>query len=206
MFPVRHFGHVVGYDRHAFHEAEQFADVAGPRMAQQGPLKLGDEQAFRRGLVEMFPQMGNGEIHNVLKPLPEWREAQREHVEAVKEVRPEPFLCHKLAEILMRGAQDAYVEGDHLRPAHAYQFPFLKHAQQPPLKGKRQVSDFIEEQGSGVGQLEHARLALTPRAGKRAFLIAEKFAFQQPFGDGGTVHGHERLVFAQAGGVDALGE
>ena len=106
----------------------------------------------------------------------------------------------------MRGAQDAYVEGDHLRPAHAYQFPFLKHAQQPPLKGKRQVSDFIEEQGSGVGQLEHARLALTPRAGKRTFLIAEKFAFQQPFGDGGTVHGHERLVFAQAGGVDALGE
>ena len=46
----------------------------------------------------------------------------------------------------MRGAQDAYVEGDHLRPAHAYQFPFLKHAQQPPLKGKRQVPDFVEEQ------------------------------------------------------------
>ena len=89
MFPVRHFGHVVGYDRHAFHEAEQFADVAGPRMAQQGTLKLGDEQAFRRRLVEMFPQMGNGEIHNVLEPLPEWREAQREHVEAVKKVRPE---------------------------------------------------------------------------------------------------------------------
>ena len=33
-----------------------------------------------------------------------------------------------------------------------------------------------------MGQLEHARLALTPRAGKRAFLIAEKFAFQQPSG------------------------
>lgn len=78
--------------------------LPGHGWRSRGPLKLGDEQAFRRRLVEMFPQMGNGEIHNVLEPLPEWREAQREHVEAVKEVRPEPFLCHKLAEILMRGA------------------------------------------------------------------------------------------------------
>ena len=106
----------------------------------------------------------------------------------------------------MGGAQDADVEVDDLRAAHAHEFALLKHAQEPALKGEGQVPDFVEEQGAGVGQLEHARLALPFRAGERAFLIAEEFAFQQPFGDGGAVHGHEGPVLAGTGRVDALGE
>src|SRR3546814_20084766 len=50
--------------------------------------------------------------------------------------------------------------------------------QQPGLQRRRHVADLVEEQGAAVVLLETAHVPLG-RAGERAGLLAETFAFQQ---------------------------
>ena len=56
-----------------------------------------------------------------------------------------------------------------------------------------------------MGALELA-LFVRHSAGKRTFAVAEEFALDQVFRDGGAVHLHESLIFTQALGVNGVGD
>ena len=68
-------------------------------------------------------------------------------------------------------------------------------AEELGLGGKAQFPKLVEEEGSAVGPVE-AALAVGQRARERSFLVAEKLAFKEVFGDGPAVHRNERLVAA----------
>jgi len=68
----------------------------------------------------------------------------------------------------------------------AFEFMLLQNAEQFGLQFQRNVADVIEENGAFVGELEAANF-LGNGSGERAALVAEKFAFQQTAGNGGTI-------------------
>src|SRR6202035_4085735 len=63
----------------------------------------------------------------------------------------------------------------------------LQHAEKFDLDGGRHVSDFIEEQRAFVGEFEFARLA-GRGSSEGALFVAEKFALQKMFRNGGAVY------------------
>lgn len=82
----------------------------------------------------------------------------------------------------------------------------LEHAQELALHVQRDFGYFVEEQRPVVGQFEKPHLAAPRRPRERALHVAEQLAFEQVFGQGRAVDGHERPVAALAGVVDALRE
>ena len=70
---------------------------------------------------------------------------------------------------------------------------------------RRHVADFVEKNRAVVALLEFAD-ALHGRAGERASFVAEQFAFQQLFGNGGAVDREERLLAAVAVMVNGAGD
>jgi hypothetical protein len=81
----------------------------------------------------------------------------------------------------------------------------LQHAQELGLQLGLERGDLVQEQRAAVGQLEASQLALEG-AGERALLVAEQLGLDQRVGDGGRVHGHERLVASRALPVDGAGD
>ena len=79
-----------------------------------------------------------------------------------------------------------------LPPSRCKHF-LLQHAQQLDLRAGRHVADFIQENRAVIGLLEPAD-APQFGAGERAAFVAEQFAFQQRFGNGGAIDGDERRV------------
>ena len=105
----------------------------------------------------------------------------------------------------MRGRQHAHVHGDGFPAAEPLEAFFLKHAQEFDLGAGGHVADFIQKNGAMVGLFEPAD-ALRVRAGEGAAFVAEQFAFQQRFGNGGAIDGDERRVGAVAVLVNGAGD
>ena len=66
------------------------------------------------------------EQRDVLFAIPQWRRLEREHVEPVEQVGPEPAGLHRLAEVVVGGGDDAGVDLDGPRASHALDFPLLE--------------------------------------------------------------------------------
>ena len=62
------------------------------------------------------------------------------------------------------------------------------------------IADFVEEKRAAVGLLKFADFVVDG-AGEAAFDMAEKFGFDEFFGDGGAIDFDERAFVAEAGGV-----
>ena len=71
------------------------------------------------------------------------------------------------------------------------------------LNFQRNISNFIQKQGTLVGQLQRTGFPASPVPGLR-FLVAEKLAFQHGSRNCRTVDPHKGLVFAGAGIVQTL--
>ena len=65
------------------------------------------------------------------------------------------------------------------------------------------IAHFVEEKCSPVRSLK-LTFFIRSGAGKRSFIVAEQFAFDQIFRNGSAVHLDESLVFAQALAVDRM--
>ncbi len=142
------------------------------------------------------------EQRDVLFAVAQRRRHHREDVEPVEEIRAEPTGPHRLGEVAVRGGDDAHVEFDRARAAHALDFSLLEDAQQLDLQVQRQVADLVEEDGAPVGELEPPDLA-RHGARERAFLVPKQLAFHQARGNRSTVHRHERPLPAPAEAMDA---
>ena len=78
------------------------------------------------------------------------------------------------------------VDAQFLRAADARERAVLQKPQQLGLQRPAHVGDLVQENRAAVGLL-HAPGLLLERAGERAFLVAEQFAFEQRFRDRGAV-------------------
>ena len=148
---------------------------------------------------EVFQQQGD-----ILDPLAQRRDANRQHVQAVEEVLPETAGGGQGLQVLIGGGDDADIAVNRGVAADALELLFLQQPQQLRLRARRHVAHLIHEHGAAVGLLEFAD-APPIGAGKSAALVAEQFAFQQRFRDGRAVDRQERGLAAAAVLIDRPG-
>src|SRR5439155_22936413 len=113
----------------------------------------------------------------------------------------EAAASHPGCEVFVRSGQDAQVHGRRFRSAHAPDFLVLQHAQELCLQAERQIRDLIQEQRTGVRDLEEPGLGRV-RARKRTALMAEQLRFDEMLREGRAVHGDERSIAASPAGMD----
>ena len=180
----------------------EFAHVARPVMGLQ-PFLCRRRQPLRR-CVKF--RRGRGEEarceqRHVLAAFAQRRQAQPHHVEPMQQIRAEAPVGNQRFQRLVRGRDHAHVHADQFAPADAEEFAFCQHAQQARLQRRRHVADLVEEQRSTIGLFEAPDMALG-RAGERAGLVAEQFAFQQFRRNRRGVERDERLVRARRFAVE----
>ena len=124
-----------------------------------------------------------GQGRQVVTALAQRRHLQWHHVDAIEEVFAEFAALDQRFQRAVRGGDDSYIDGDQPCRADRLDFTVLQHAQQLGLHRQRHVADLIEKQRAAIRELELAGLAASPRAGERAFLIAEQLRLQQRFGN-----------------------
>ncbi len=81
----------------------------------------------------------------------------------------------RLRLVAARGAR----HGNDLVTAQTFNLARLQYAQQFGLQFQRNVANFVQHQGTAVGQFK-ASLALRAGTGKGPFFVPEKFAFHKP--------------------------
>ncbi|KAK0330811.1 hypothetical protein LTR94_031359, partial [Friedmanniomyces endolithicus] len=131
----------------------------------------------------------------IARPLGQRRDAHDDLGQSVIQILAEPAVRHHRVDILMRRAYDPRVDRDRLSPADPLDHPLLQETQQLDLQRQRYVADLVQEQGAAVGLFDLARRRLH-RAGERALLMPEQFAFQQRLRDRGAIDRDERRVAA----------
>ena len=135
-----------------------------------------------------------GQRGDVFRPLAQGRRLQAQQGETVVEIRPEASGPHLLHQVFPGRADDAGIDGNGPVAAQAEDFAGFQHAQQTDLHGRADVRDLVQKDGAVLGHFKQAFLAAAPRAGERALVIAEEFAFQQGFGQRAAVQGHKGAV------------
>src|SRR6267378_5216140 len=165
-------------DHRALDQVRELADVPGPRVPTERVQRLARDDldpavhGTREPLDEVAHQGGN-----VLGPLAERRGLDREHVQPVVEIVPEPLLFHHPKEVAVRRGDEADVDLDRLRTADPLELLLLQDAQQLRLELERDLADLVEEQRAAVGHLEAADL-LGDGAGEGAPLVPEELALE----------------------------
>ena len=195
-----------GHDVRAADGVLQFAHVARPMIFFQRLDDVGGD-GFRLALLfarDFFQKIVHQQ-RNVVAPLAQRRNVNAHDVEPVKQILAELPRRHGGFQRLVRGGDDAHVHLDRLVAADALERAALQHAQNFRLRRGRHVADFVEENRAFVALLEFAD-ALDGRAGERAAFVAEEFAFEQLFGNGGAIDRQKRLLAAVAVMINRAGD
>jgi hypothetical protein len=145
-----------------------------------------------------------GEEGDVFLAFPERRHDDRVDVEPVIQIAAELPFFNGFDEVLVGRGDDAHVDLLRGVGADGLNGLLLDAAQDLRLERQRHVPDFVEEQRAAVGLCE-APLAVAGGARERASGVAEQLAFEELFGDGGAVDGHEGGFGPRAAVVDGLG-
>ena len=118
--------------------------------------------------------MGKGEHETgqVRHSIPQWRQPEPHHIQAVIEVGAEAILENKRFEGLIRGRDDAHIDLHfQVRPDGAH-CTALQHIQKLGLDMERKIIDVIQEERSALGGLEQA-FAMGDGAGEGAFAVTK---------------------------------
>ena len=124
-----------------------------------------------------------------------------DYVEAVVKILPEFVGLDGLLEIFVGCGENAGHEGDGASSSDSLELFLLQDSQEFGLHGRSEFADFVEEEGSIFGGFKLS-LSHSDCAGVRAFFVAEEFAFEEGFGDGGAVDGDEGAIASWAALVD----
>jgi hypothetical protein len=179
-------------------------DVAGPFVRHQDRQRLFGEhrRIVRRKAArqEMLDQH-----RNVLDPIGQRGQFDRQNVKAVEKVSPEPALRNRAFQALVGCRDHADIDADIFVAADAADLVVLQHAQQPHLHVERHLADFVEEQGAVVGGFE---MADAPRdgAGEAALFMAEQLGFDQFARDRAAVDRDKGGGGARRGAVQRVGD
>ena len=192
----------IADDNGALNGVFQFANVAGLIVLGEAGSGSGGESAdFTIGARGVAGDEMVGERWDVLGMLAKGGHGDGDNVEAVEEVKAEFFVGDRFLEVFVGGGDEADVEFDGGGAAEADKFPLLKDAQEFSLQRGRKFRHFVEEDGTAFGDFEETFL-LRDGAGEGAALVAEEFAFEERFGEGGAIERDEGTRFARAVEVD----
>src|SRR5262249_53864984 len=126
------------------------------------------------------------ERQDVLAPLAQRRQSDREHIEAIVEILAELPVGDRLRQIAVGGGDDPRVGPQPARAAEPLKLPLLQDAQELRLRRQAHLADLVEEQRAARRLFELPRLALR-RAGVGAALVAKQLRLQQLLRQRGTV-------------------
>jgi hypothetical protein len=135
------------------------------------------------------------ECGNILDAVGKAGDLQHNHAEPEEQVFAEFAIGDRGAEILVRGRNDADVDGLHIAAADADDRPVFEHAEQFDLHVETHVADFVEEERAALGRFEMADAA-GMGAGEAALFMPEKFGFDEFAGDRAAVDRGEGLAGA----------
>ena len=141
--------------------------------------------AFAEFAAEFFQEM-SGEQKEVIAAVAQRRNGERDGGNAEVEIFAKEFFPDADGEIAIGGDDDADVDFDGLRAAHAFEAAFFEDPQKLGLAGEREFADFVEKQRAALGHFDFAGLAIAG-SGERAAFVAEEFVFDETFGNGGAV-------------------
>ena len=126
-------------------------------------------------------------------PLTERRQRDSEFVEAIVDVLAESPSPHFSLERHIRGGNDPRGNANRLLAAERLHLSVLESTQELALRGKGNVGDLIEEQGTAVRALEVPVLSLM-RSRERALLVPEELGFDERIQDRAAINRHKRLL------------
>jgi hypothetical protein len=161
-----------------FENVLQFPHVARPVVVHENghrPWRDGQNLALPLGSQALQKELY--EQRDIGLTLPQRREVDRNHVQAVVQILSELSLAHEAGEIAMGGGDHADVHLDGLVAAESLELLLLQDPQQLDLDRGAEISDLVQEDGPLVGQLE-SPLPLPDGARERPFLVAEQLALQ----------------------------
>src|SRR6185369_1044569 len=129
----------------------------------------------------------------VVPALPQRRQIDLQHAESIEEIGTKRAILDELSQRLVRGRDDAYVNLDRLRPAHAHELPLLEHAHELHLRRRGNLADLVEEDGPPVRQFESSQASLGgPREG--TLLMAEQLTLEERVRQRADIHSNEGFV------------
>src|SRR6266508_582524 len=99
-----------------------------------------------RSITFSSSRMSRGQQWDILRPLPEGRELNRNDVQPVEEVLSQDAVGDRLGDVAVRGGDQSYVDLDVAGVADAADLPLLDHAQELYLHRLRHLGDLVEEQ------------------------------------------------------------
>lgn len=187
-----------GKDQSPAHHVLELSHVARPGMrGEQGERLVADP----RTPVRMAQHHRKSEGGDVLGPFAQGAQSEREDIEPVVEVGPEPPFLDFERQVPVCAGDNPDIDLDRPCGTQRHNFAFLQCPQQLCLQGKRHFRDFVEQKRAAIGCAEEA-LAGGIGTGKRTLLVPEQQSFQHRFGHGRAVDGNERLVPARRALVD----
>ena len=142
-----------------------------------------------------------GERQDVLRPRPQRREIELDHVQPVVQVLAEAAVREHRLEVLVRRREHAHVDPLVLGGTERSHLVLLQHAQELGLQRQRELADLVEEDRAVVRLHEQAVL-VDPCIRERTLLVPEELALDEPLGHGREVHADERAVRARRVVVD----
>jgi hypothetical protein len=142
---------------------------------------------------------------DVLRPLTEGRDRDREHVQSVEKIISEASRVDLPGEVPIRGGDQTDVAVDRPGPPETLELVFLQHAQELRLQLERDLAHLVEKDRAALRELEPSD-PLRDRAGERPPLVAEQLTLEQARGDGRAIDLDERALAAPAGIVDGAGD
>ena len=124
----------------------------------------------------------------ITDPVAQRRNVDHDLGQAIKQVFAELAFADELAQILVRSADDAHIDGNFLPSTQALDHPLLQKAQQFDLQRQRNVADFVEEERPAMRQLDLA-FGHFDCTSERALFMPEQLTLDQAFRDRRAVDG-----------------
>jgi len=123
----------------------------------------------------------------------EWRNVNNGCSDSIIEIGTKFFSIDKRSQIPVGRRNHPHIHRNRPAASNPNNFTFLEHSQQTRLQSKGHFSNFIEEQGSTIGDFEMT-LALIYCPRECSALVAEELTVDKPIGNRATVNCNEGLV------------
>ncbi len=195
-----------GFRTYPVQGVEQFPDIAWPVI---------DLKVFQEGLrhdpsvsgIDSMPlfQVGLGKQDHVISPVFQRGQMDGQRNDPEKQVFPEFTLFHHSFEVPVGGTDEPEITVELGFRSQGTEFLFLDRPEKFFLDRQGQLSYFVQEQGSLVGDL-HEPGPVPVRPGERPPGMAENRTFHQVLGQRRAVHHHKGIVTAGAAGMNGPGK
>src|ERR1700733_14251406 len=169
----------------------EFPDVARPAVLehrlQRSGCEAGRSLAVAGGIAG---EEVSGENRNIFAAITQRGKMNLYSVEAEEQILAKAARGTLLLQVGIGRREQTSVHPPGLRGADTLEVAGLEYTQQLGLLAHGNIGDFIEEEGTAVGEFE-APNAVGARVGESSFDMAEELAFKRSFRQGASVYGDQ---------------